>query len=459
MSDFLTTLLIMIGVGLLFLVPSAFIGGKVMLTIVTLLLTGISCYLLLYGKALGKSFANSTTPTSIDLELVLLFLSFAALYTFIAYGSFCLKQATYGIDGYKIKLLIWFIILIGYPTYLSVSAALSLYHVQKKNYTTAIIIVHAIDFPVLIDRIKFFDSKTKKASSVSYRYHENDRKMNQIEGLSSDNEQMRYQRYYTQLSPTLIPIGFDSFELSWYSISESRFYRDTFPIDQKKLKIDENYDGYLTISDLLINILPDGNVDVLKREYTSYTHLGAYFDVAFTPVDGQSIDTIWKNHSQIDEQNINYRNLNIDFERLKAGTVRNLSPEEILSFRNVYAYGIDIELLQKEETISEFRDITVVDFYLNQYSRSSKFLKKISTTPLPSLIRVKHIDNKDQYHWVTIMFDKKELLKQFEFFTKTHKNEVSFKIVINSSALKKSTIWLQSNDDKIVLDNWSIIKR
>lgn len=457
MSDFLTILLIMIGVGLLFLVPAAYFGGKIGITIVTLILTVISCYLLLYAKGLGKSFANSNTPTSLNLEIVLMFLSFAALYAFIGYGSFCLRQVTHGIEGYKIKLLVWFVILIGYPIYLSVSAAISLHNIQKKYYTSDIIITHAIDFPILVDRIKFFNSKTNKASSIFSRYLENYRKVYEIEGLTSKNELMQSLRYYAKLSHTLIPIGFDSFELSWYSVLENKFYKDTFPIDRKKLKVGKNYEGQLTISDMLIHILPNGHVDLLKNEYTDYTHLTPYSKVDFSSVEGQSIDSIWKNHSQVESQYINYENLNNDFEKLKKGTVVKLSAEEILSFRSVHSYGIDIEL--KENEVHKIQEIKVIDFYLNQYTRSAKFLRRTNSKPLPSFIRIKHVNNKDERRWVDVMFNKKELLNQFKTFTAIHNEEVYIKIDINVADLNKSKVWLQSKDKKVTLDNWYISER
>jgi len=459
MSDFLSILLIMIGVGLLFLLPTAYMGGKISLIVVTLVLTGISSYLLIYAKALGSSFANSSTTKSFDFEMLFMFLAFAALYAFIAYGSFCLRQVTYGIEGYKIKLLVWFIILLGYPIYLSVSAAINLHSVQKKHYDSNIIIAHPKDFPILIDRLKFLDSKKNNASSIASRYTENYRKVSEIEGLSYENESMQSQRYYTKLAHTLIPIRFDSFELSWYSVLENKFYRDTFPIDQKKLKIRERNDNQLTISDMLIHILPNGHVDLLKNEYTNYTHLTPYFDVAFSSVEGQSIDSIWKNHSQVGPEYVNYENLNYDFEKLMKGTAVKLSPEEILSFRSIHSYGIDIELIQKENEVNELQEIEVIDFYLNQYTRSAETLRKINSKPLPSFIEVKRLNNKDKRAWVDIMFDKKELLSQFKTFTAIHNEEVIFKININITDLNKSEVWLQSKDEKVALDNWYISER
>ncbi|PHS03135.1 MAG: hypothetical protein COA88_16030 [Kordia sp.] len=460
MSDFLTTLLIMIGIGLLFLIPAAYFGGKMGITITAIILTAISCYLFVYAIALGKSFSNSNSSMSLNMDMILQFLAFIAFYSFMAYGSFCFSQVVHGIEVYKIKLLIWGVILLGYPMYLSISSAYSLHNKQRKHYSSNIIIAHAKDFPILIDRIKFFDSKTKKTSSIYSRFHENYRKVSEIEGLTDQNEFMQSQRYYTKSTHTLIPIGFDSFELSWYSVLENKFYKDIFPIDQKKLKVDENYEKQLTISDLLIHILPSGHVDLLKKEYTDYTHLTPYFDVAFNSVEGQTLDSIFKTHSQIAPLDINsIENLNRDFKNLEKGTVTKLSPEEILSFRSVYPFGIDIEINQKPNEINELKEIEIIDFYLNQYSRSADFLKGINTKPLPSFIRIKILNNKDERRWVDIMFDKKLLFNQYIIFIETHKEEVSFDIKVNIVDLTKSQIWLKSKDEKIALDNWIITNK
>ncbi|PCI01166.1 MAG: hypothetical protein COB81_07605 [Flavobacteriaceae bacterium] len=457
MSDFLATLLIMIATGLLFLIPAAYFGGKIGVSITAITLTAISCYLFVYAIALGKSFSNSNSSISLNMDMLLQFLTFTAFYAFMAYGSFCFSQVAHGLEGYKIKLLIWAVLLTGYPMYLSISSAYNLHNRHRKHYSSNIIITHAKDFPILIDRIKFFDSKTKKASSIYSRYHENYRKVSEIEGLTDQYEFMQSQRYYTNLTHTLIPIDFDSFELSWYSVLENKFYKDIFPIDQKKLKVDETYEKQLTISNMLIHILPNGHVDLLKKEYTDYTHLTPYFDVAFNSVEGQTLTSIFKTYSQTAPLDINsIENLKRDFKILKKGTVTKLSPEEILSFRSVYPFGIDIEINKKPNEINELKEIKIIDFYLNQYSRRANFLREINTKPLPSFIKIKILNNKDERRWVAIMFDKKLLFNQYTTFIETPTEEVSFDIKVNIEDLTKSKIWLKSKDKKIALDNWII---
>ncbi len=455
MSDFLATLLIMIGIGLLFLFPAAYFGGTIGVTTSAIILTLITCYLFVYANALGKSFSNSNIAIRLNTDMILKFLTITAFYAFIAYGSFSFSQVAHSVEGYKIKLLIWGIILLGYPMYLSISSAYYLYQTQRKHYSSNIIIAHDKDFPILIDCIKFIDSKRKKTASFCARFHENYRKVSEIEGFTEPYEYMYSQRYYTNSTDTLIPIGFDTFELSWYSVLENKFYKDLFPIDQKKLKVAENYEKQLIISDMLIHILPNGHVDLLKKEYTDYTHLTPYFDVAFNTVEGQTLDSIFKTHSQIAPlDSTSIENLNRDFKILEKGTVTKLSPEEILSFRSLYPFGIAIN--QKPNEINELKDIKIIDFYLNQYSRSADFLKEIITKPLPVLIRIKILNNKDERRWVAIMFDKKLLFNQYTTFIETPKEEVYFDIKVNIEDLTKSKIWLQSKNKKIALDNWMI---
>lgn len=456
MSDYLTVLLIMTCVGLLLLIPSAYFGGKIGVIIVASILTILSCYILVWGIGIGKSFSNSHASTSLNSDTILQFLSFTTLYAFLAYSCFCFSQVLHGINGYKTKSLVCLVILFGYPMFLFIRNNVSLHSRLKKNYSNEIIIAHPKDFPILIDRIKFCNSKTKEAFHVSYNFYETDRKLYQIEGLPDKSQFMQSQRYYTQKTKHLIPISFDSFELSWYSILENKFYKDIFPIDTKNLKIGENYDKQLTINDFLIHILPNGHVDLLKREYTNYTHLISYFDIKFRSVEGQSIDSIWKNNSQVEQQYLNSQNLNFRFEKLKRGTVTKLTPEEILSFRSVFSFGINIEIDKKDKNSNTLKNIKIIDFYLNQYSRSVNFLRTASEKPLPSLIRIEILDNEEEKHWVSIVFDKKKLFDQYTNFIKINNKDVLFQVNLNIENVSKSKIWLKSKGQKISIDGWDI---
>lgn len=457
MSDYLITLLVMIGVGLFFLVPAAYFGGKVGVVITTVILIFISCYLYLYGIAIGKSFSNSHSSVVLDTDMILQFLSFTALFAFIAYGAFCFSKIAHGIGGFKIKLVIWGAVLIGYPMYIAISNLYNLHQKQRKHYSNTIVITHAKDFPILIDRIKFFDSKTKKASSIRYRFYENYNKVSEIEGLSYKGKSMSSQRYYTTSGHTLIPIKFDSFELSWYSVLENKFYKDKFSIDSQKLRVREDSKKQLIINDMLIHILPNGHVDLLKKEYQDYSSLVTYFDVAFSVVEGQTLEAIFKSHSQITLLDANsIERLHKDFKILENGTGTKLSPKEILNFRNVYSFGIDIEINQEFKEENEIKEVEVVDFYLNRYTRSVDFFKGINSKPLPGFMRLKVLNSKGGMRWLDIMFDKKSLFHQYVTFVESHKDEVFFDIKVNIGDLTKSEIYLKSKNEKIILNNWII---
>lgn len=457
MSDFLSVLVIMLSVGLVLLIPAAYFGGKRAVFITALVLTVISCFCYVYMLALGKAFSNSNSSVIINLDIALEFLAIAFLYGFIAYGSFCLRQVACGQDGYKIKVVIWSLLLVGVPLSIYANNTYSIYKTHKKYYSTAITIAHAKDFPILIDRIKFFNSKTQNASSISARFHENYRKVREIEGLRDSHKLMHSQRYYTKMANTLVPIGFDSFELSWFSVLENRFYKDVFSIDQSKFKVGENYEKQRTINNMLFNIQPNGYVDLLKEEYSNYIHLASYSDTKSYDVSDQTLDSIFQLHSQVaplDARRI--ANLHRDFDILKKGTVTKLSLEDILDFRKVYSFGITIECNQKSNETNTIKAIEVIDFYLNQYSKSAAFLQKTKTQPLPSLIRIKLINTKEKQRSVAIIFDKKSLVNQYNSFTDTKEEDVTFEIRLHLSELTKSQIWLQSKNKKTVLKDWII---
>ncbi|MDO6759711.1 hypothetical protein Q4566_05820 [Tamlana sp. 2_MG-2023] len=459
MSDYLTVLLVMISVGLLFLTPAAFFGGKTGVIITVIILTAISCYLLMYAIGLGKSFGNSSAPTSFRVESLLPYLKFAALYAFIGYGAFCFSQMEHGVEGYKIKWLVCTLILVGYPAYLFASEVISESNTKLKYYKTDIVIAHPVDFPVQIDQLRFFDSKTKKSTPTHYRYMENDLILSDFEGLDVENNPFRSHRYYKEGISRYLPISFDSFELSWYSILEQRFYKDVFRLDQEKLKTRQESEGQMVISDMLINILPKGHVDLLKREYMEYIHVAAYGKVAFTAVDGQSLDEIFGLFTPIGAPDDHKANRKRDYAKIEQDITHNLSPEEILSFRSVYNYDINVEYIQYPNEVKELKEIEIIDFYLNQYKRSPDFLSERHTKPLPSYMKLKLKGyDKDKRPWIEIGFDKKLLFHAYNTFAEEHNEAISFEILVDIKDLNKSKIWLKSKEEKMSLDGWKMYK-
>lgn len=455
-SDHLSTILIMIGAGVLLFIPTAYFGGKVGIVLAFLILTAISCFIFMYAIGLGKSFANSNSPTNWNAKQALPFLAFAIFYAFMGYGSFCLSELAHGAEGYKIQVIVWILILVGYPLISYSRQVYSLYITQIKHYSSTLIIAHPKDFPIQLDQIQFLNSKTKKASYSYSNFYEDYDQIEKTEGLTNQNLLMQSQRYYTKSSPLLIPISFDSFVLSWYSIRENRFYKDCFPLDQNKLKVNQKYGGQMTISNMLIHILPNGNVDLLKSDYSELTHLIPYYDVAFSSVKGQSLDSIWKLFTPTGEPEAQIETLKNNFEELQKASGTKVSPEEILSFRSVHTYGIDIKINQIQNEINELKEIKVIDFYLNKYIRKVDFLRKINKKPLPSFLKIKILNNKDKRRWIDVLFNKKALLNQYTAFVSQHKDDVSFEIMLDIGNLKKSQIFLKSKNEKLALHSWHI---
>lgn len=455
MSDFLSILLIMVGVGTLILLPTAYFGGKIGVIIATLVLITLSCYFMIYAKALGKSFANSNSPMVFDWEILIYFIGIALLYSFLAYSAFSFSQVAHGVDGYKIRLIVFSLIIAGLPTYLYSSQVYQQYRTQRKNYTSKVIIAHPKDFPIQLDYLEFIDSKSKK-TRFTYSYREDYSLLKKFEGLREQNEHMSSHRYYATLTESLIPIGFDSFVLAWYSLLENRFYKDTFKIDQKKFKVGETYDGQLTISNMLITILPDGNVDLLKIEYSELFHQYHYHKVEFTATEGQSIDQIGELFTPFGDPEYCKERIQLNNNKRKERTEIQLSAEEILSFRKVYNYGFDITINQKPDETNHIIEVRIIDFYLNQYTRSAKFLKNINEKPLPSLIELSLKNDNNDRSWIRIAFNKKAVFNQFITFLEEYKEEITFEVNVNIVGLNKTKIYLRSKDHKLELKDWHI---
>ena len=466
MSDNLTILLFMIGIGLFILIPSSYFGGKIGIIVAASVLTGLTSFLFIWAKAMGKSFANSNAPSTIGGEEIMAFMAIAAAYLFIGYGAFCISQLARGIDGYLIKLVVWTVLVLSYPIYSYSTDAYDSYITKTKQYKTKIILAHPNDFPVLFDDITFYNSKKKKKKVTysTYRFHEDRDIVRNIEGLSDENSSMYAHRYYKRLSATMIPIDFDTFSLSYYSPLENRFYKDYFPLDQKKLRVWQEYEGQMVISDLLINILPGGNVDLLKKEYLETTHTIPYSKVEFVSTEGLNIDSIFKLFTPNESTEPLKEVLTKRYENLNNGTVSKYSPEEILSFRGVYEYSMNFEILAEENEVYDLKKISTTDFYLNTYLRSAKFLSTAHKMPLPSFFRIKLKSNLDKENgdekWVglKILLNKMSLLNQFTAFMAEHQEDVSFDIEINTIDIQKSLVYLKSGDEKILLEDFIIEK-
>ena len=248
------------------------------------------------------------------------------------------------------------------------------------------------------------------------------------------------------------------FELSWYSISENKFYKDTFSLDQQKLKVRQEYSGQMMISDLLINILPNGNADLLINKDSSRDHLLHYRKVDFTSVENKSLDEIFKLFDQKKLSESRIERLKENHEKLIKNTTSLLSAEEILNFRSVHSYAIDVEIKQKEGERNQIKEIKVIDMYLNKYSRSADFLKEIHEKPLPSFIEVQILNNKESRRYIKIVFDRKALLNQFNTFESKSKGDLTLGILIDAEKVSRSKIHLKSRSKRVVLTHWRVIE-
>ena len=456
LSDNSTVFLIMVMVASFIFFPTAYFGGKKSLIIAVCILTGFTAFVYLYALGLGRSFANSNASGAIDSSQLIMFVLFTCFYLIMAYGHYILVQTIKGEGSYGVQLLIWLCLCFAYPVfdYASQSYKYNQYlEEQKKYYEAKIIIAHPIKFPVLIDNIRFLNAQSGSTSVMDDAFYRDDeeRYVYDFERLRGESEENLKEHVYYAISnpernhlkvPLKVPVDFDAFELSWYSIADKKFYKDVFSLTQNKLEISERYGtNAKRINTLLINILPTGQVDLLKREGSDVVHTAPYSDVAYTDVESHVLSDILTYFTTKNFNEKQLEELTETYQKAQNDTVDH-DPDEVLRYRTVQPYGIDVKLDESQSDLYKLKKLTVIDFYLGQYRRNVNTFQNVHKLPLPSHLR---IGMKDQTK-INIAFDKASLFEQFMVFRAENEGELYFEVILNKDNLALTTVALRVND-------------
>ena len=486
-SDSSLILLTMLFFANLILLPSGYFGGKVGLVVAAIVLTAITAFLYIYMLALGKSFANGNSNSTIDIKHIISFIAFACFYAFMAYGAFMISQMLKGEASYGWQIIGWLVVCLSFPLFdysQSYYGIYSYHQEQKKYYSTDITIAHPKNFPILIDQLNFINSKGKTSSSTSLtknaELYRDDQYVKRFEGIDVEsNENLRYLQShlfysigpdptpsnsrstsnYSRARDWRIPTNFDAFELSWYSVADKKFYKDTFPLDQKKLDIKDKYGGGREINDLLINILPTGHVDLLKRKSGDLLHTIPYWDIAFTQLESEDLTEILTHFST---QNLTGKYLEMltdTYAKALITITEGHEPNEVLKFRSVQPFGIDIKFKESQSSLYELRRIEVIDFYLNEYARSAKTLKKVHTLALPSHFEINFADKNNDWSEINIAFDKASLFEQFNHFKEKNTGDIYFDVTLDKDNLRETEVVFKANESTSKITGWEIFKR
>ncbi|TEW52559.1 hypothetical protein [Psychromonas algicola] len=464
LSDNSTVLLIMIAVAMFIFFPTAYFGGKKSLIIAVCILTGLTAFVYLYALGLGRSFANSNASGAIDSSQLIMFVLFTCFYLLMAYGNYSLVQTIKGESGYGIQLVVWLVLCVSYPVfdYASQSYQYSQHLAeQKKYYEAEIVIAHPVKFPVLIDHIRFLNVESGSSSVMDNPFSRDDEEeyVYDFEKLRGESEEhLKGHVYYAIDDPRhdyskgpfskgalKVPVDFDAFELSWYSIADKKFYKDVFPLTQNKLEISEIHGTHVKkINNLLINILPTGQVDLLKRKGRDILHTVPYWDIAYTDVGSDDLSDILTHFTSKEIDGKRLEELTETYQKALNDTAEN-NPDEVLRYRSVQPYGIEVKFDESQNTLYKMQKMTLVDFYLGQYRRSINAFQPIRELPLPSHLMIDITDQAKKWSEIHITFNKASLFEQFKTFSAENEGDIYFELILNKDDLTKTSISLNAN--------------
>jgi len=470
LSDNTTILMIMIAVAMFLFFPTAYFGGKKSLLIVVAVLSAVTAFLYLYGLGLAASFSNSHSRGGLNAGQLFMFVLFVCFYLGMAYGNYCLVQTIKGESGYGIQLVVWLVLCVSYPVfdYASQSYQYSqLLAKQKKYYLAKIIIAHPVKFPVLIDHIRFLNVESGSSSTMDNAFYRDDEEkyVYDFEKLRGESEeQLKGHVYYAiddsrqhYLNGDLkVPSDFDAFELSWYSMADKKFYKDVFPLTQDKLEVSERYSTKeKKINKLLINILPTGQVDLLKRDGGDILHTVPYWDIAYTEVESNELSDILTRFTDKGINGKRLEELTETYQKALSDSVDN-DPEEVLRYRSVQPYGIEVKLDESHSDLYKLKNLTMIDFYLGQYRRRFNAFQPIRKLPLPSYLMVDITDQASNWSEVRIAFNKASLFEQFKAFRAENEGDIYFELIVNKDDLTKTSISLKATGGSKKLTDFNV---
>jgi len=469
LSDNSTVLLIMIAVAMCIFFPTAYLGGKKSLVIVVVIATGLTAFIYLYGLGLGRGFSNNHSGGGLNAGHLFMFVLFSCFYLLMAYGNYSLVQTIKGENGYGIQLVVWLVLCVSYPVFDYASQSYQ-YHryveEQKKYYEARIVIAHPVKFPVLIDHIRFLNAESGSSSVMDNPFYRDDEGeyLYDFEKLKAESEEHLKGHVYYAIVPLhgylksalKVPVDFDAFELSWYSIADKKFYKDVFPLTQNKLEISEIYGTHVKkINKLLINILPTGQVDLLKREGGDTLHTVPYWDIAHTDVESDDLSDILTFFTSKEINGKRLEELTETYQKALNHTADN-NPDEVLRYRSVQPYGVEIRLEESQKTLYKLQKMTMVDFYLGQYRRGISAFQPVRELPLPSHLMIDITDQASNWSEIHIAFNKASLFEQFKIFSADNKGDIYFEVMVNKDDLTKTSISLKANGVSRTLTDFSV---
>jgi len=215
-------------------------GALISSIIFSAIFTHFTRIFLLWGKPFD-------TPLEFRTFYLPLFVSMAAM-LMLSFGEYHFIQYIKTGVLNKLYFFSWLAVLLGAPTLYFAPIYIKRYLTLRflvNNYVEAVLILfHHNDLPVYVESVKFIDSKKKIKSKIKLNSYEDD--FHSFENTYPDNRInfLKNPKRYIFRHHENIPLRTDIVSISWYSLSEDKYYEAEVPLSLSEFDIFYNeYDN------------------------------------------------------------------------------------------------------------------------------------------------------------------------------------------------------------------------
>ncbi|VAW97579.1 hypothetical protein MNBD_GAMMA21-977 [hydrothermal vent metagenome] len=428
------------------------VGAIAYIFIISLLAAFIVRPFLLWGKSIYTplNFKTFWKPLLIGVTLM----------STISYGEYFLvgfyQTGLLNTIAFIPWVVVFFVFPVVYFTQRGIRHNLALRNRARNYIQLHIRIGHSIHVPIIVDHLRFVNSRNGKESVIrlpayrddsSYDYDEQEQNEMDLALKIESAERVCF------VEETDIPFGADIFYMSWYSLVEDTYFQDEFPfsLDDFSFRISK-YDGAKQLRSkahyrqnagmLSLRIHPLGYVSLY--EYSSM--LLCYVNAKTKNITGNAKKTLLRKfrpygrfpglHNAVlptlpDE----YRKKHFELRYL----VQNRVFDWCLCFDGLH-----------ENTRFDIDDAS----YFNDRFKSEE-LAKIKRAPLPEKIEIMYSGNGVLWPWLLIYIDVDKLNQALkELFSNNEASPVEFLVVVEDNETNDITFFINANGQSVEFNDW-----
>lgn len=307
-------------------------------------------------------------------------------------------------------------------------------------------ISHYEDMPIIVDRLGFRSPTTSKSDDDDVYIYTMVSKQNSRDDIEETDVLDR--DTLVRMEDKKIPIDTDKLLLSWYSIMEDKYYRDTFDFPRDKLTI-RDIDGHSFIfGDMDIIIYPGGRMCLYNKNFPDGKKIIQQYCVA-------SAKEIMNEKKQM------------LLDKFLAYPGNDIEQDELLQVAQEYQKSDLLEQLYqmqerafswkiKHEFPDKIQRIRVEDFSGKEYQLVYKAVEGVSKSCLPRVIRIKYKSTESSGGYdVMIEFNSSKLYEQILQQTRND-DDVPLEFLITDPGDGNIEVYLQTPEQKAIIKDTRI---